>query len=298
MKKVLSLVIVLALALSLFVACAPAAAPESPSPEASESVSAPESTEPTEAPSESAELVKIVVGASPAPHAEILEAIKPLLAEQGYDLEIVEFTDYVQPNLALEDGSIDANYFQHVPYLDYFNTENGTKIASLAAIHFEPLGIYAGKTASLDALADGAQVAIPNDGSNEERALLLLEASGLIKLKEGIGVHATIKDIVENPKKLNIVELDAAQIPRSLQDVDIAVINGNFAIEAGLNAATDALAREEVGSLSATTYANIVAVREGDEAKPELLALAAALQSDAAKTFIEDTYKGAVVPVF
>lgn len=298
MKKVLSLVIVLALALSVFTACAPAAAPESPSVELSESASESVSTEPTETPSESAELVKIVVGASPTPHAEILEAIKPVLAEQGYDLEIVEFTDYVQPNLALEDKSLDANYFQHVPYLDDFNAEHGTKIVSLAGIHFEPLGIYAGKTATLDALANGAQVAIPNDGSNEVRALLLLESAGLIKLKEGVGVKATIKDIVENPKDLKIVELEAAQIPRSLQDVDIAVINGNYAIEAGLNAATDALDREKADSLSATTYANIVAVREGDEKRPELVALAAALKSDTAKKFIEDTYKGAVIPVF
>ncbi len=298
MKKVLSLVIVLALALSLLAACAPAAESASLSPEASESASESASDEVSESPSASAELVKIVVGASPTPHAGILEAIKPVLAEQGYELEIKEFTDYIQPNLALEDGSLDANYFQHLPYLENFNAENGTKIVSLTAIHFEPLGIYAGKTASLDALADGAQVAIPNDGSNEERALLLLEASGLIKLKEGIGVHATIKDIVENPKNLKIAELEAAQIPRALQDADIAVINGNYAIEAGLNAATDALAREEVGSLSATTYANIVAVREGDESRPELQALAAALQSDTAKKFIEDTYAGAVVPVF
>lgn len=304
MKKVLSLVIVLALALSLFAACAPAAVSESPSESesasesASTSESASASAEPSATPSASAELVKIIVGASPTPHAEILNAVKPVLAEQGYDLEVVEFTDYVQPNLALEDGSLDANYFQHVPYLDDFNAENGTKIVSLAAIHFEPLGIYAGKTTSIDALADGAQVAVPNDTTNEARALLLLEANGLIKLKEDAGLAATVKDIVENPKNLEIVEIEAAQIPRSLQDVDIAVINGNYAIEAGLNVATDALAKEAADSLAATTFANIVAVREGDEKRPELVALAAALQSDAAKKFIEDTYKGAVVPVF
>ncbi len=303
MKKSLSLLIVTVLALSvLLAACAPAAPAVTETPEAT-----PEATEaPTEAPeatpeaTEAPELVKIVVGASPAPHAEILEAIKPVLAEQGYDLEIVEFTDYVQPNLALEDGSLDANYFQHVPYLDDFNAENGTSIVPLVAVHFEPFGIYAGKTASLDALKDGAQIAVPNDTTNEARALLLLEAQGLIKLKADAGLKATINDIEENPKKLKIVEIEAAQLPRSLADVDIAAINGNYAIEAGLNAATDALAREEVGSLSATTYANILAVRAGDEGREELKALAAALTSDVVKKFIVDTYaEGAnVVPVF
>ncbi len=243
------------------------------------------------------ELVPIVVGASPAPHAEILEAAKAILAEQGYDLQIKEYTDYVQPNLALDSGDLDANYFQHYPYLEQFNQERGTKITSAAAIHYEPFGIYAGKTASLDALADGAKVAVPNDATNEARALLLLEAQGFIKLKEGVGLNATKNDVVENPKKLDIYEIEAAQIPRSLQDVEIAVINGNYAIEAGLKV-SDALAIEDAASIAATTYGNIVAVQEGHEKDDAVLALVDALTSDTVKQYIEDTYEGAVVPLF
>ncbi len=296
MKKFLSLLIVTLLSLSLLAACAPAAeTPEEPA--APETSAAPDATEAaSEEPAP--EPVVIKVGASPAPHADILEAIRPVLAEQGYELEIIEFTDYVQPNLALEDGSLDANYFQHVPYLDDFNAENGTSIVSLAAVHFEPLGIYPGKTVSLDALADGAQVAVPGDTTNEARALLLLEAQGLIKLKDGVGLEATVTDIVENTKNLNIVEIEAAQLPRSLPDVDIAVINGNYAIDAGLNATTDALAAEDPSSVAATTFANILAVRAGDEGREDLNALAAALLSEISKKFIEDTYQGAVVTVF
>ena len=297
MKKFISLLIVTVLTLSLLAACTPAAPAGTPAAPAATEEPAPVATEaPTEEPV--AEPVVIKVGASPVPHAEILEAIKPVLAEQGYELEIVEFTDYVQPNLALEDGSLDANYFQHVPYLDSFNAENGTNIVSLAAVHFEPLGIYPGQTASLDALVDGAQVAVPNDPTNEARALLLLEAQGLIKLTEGVGLDATVTDIAENPKNLKIVEIEAAQLPRSLPDVDIAVINGNYAIDAGLNAATDALTAENSASIAATTFANILAVRAGDEGREELKALAAALLSETSKKFIEDTYQGAVVPVF
>jgi D-methionine transport system substrate-binding protein len=302
MKKILSLLIVTVLALSLLTACSTAAPAASETPAATPEVSEAATPAATEAATpeatEAPELKTIKVGASPTPHAEILNAIKPLLAEQGYDLEVVEFTDYVQPNLALEDDSLDANYFQHAPYLDEFNKENKTNIVSLAAIHFEPLGIYPGKTASLDALADGAKVAVPNDTTNEARALLLLEAQGLIKLKADAGLNATVKDIAENPKKLDIVELEAAQLPRTLADVDIAVINGNYAIEAGLNAAADALAKEDPTSLAATTFANILAVRAGDEGREDLKALAAALTSDTARKFIEDTYAGAVVPVF
>lgn len=297
MKKFLALVVVVIMGLSLLAGCAKTEPSESPS----ESVS----TEPSETVSEATEtesltpeLVKITVGASPTPHAEILAVVKELLAAQGYDLEIVEFTDYVQPNVALADGSLDANYFQHQPYLDQYNAENGTDLVSLTAVHFEPLGIYPGKTTSLDALQDGAQIAVPNDATNEARALLLLEAQGLIKLKEGIGVNATVNDIAENPKKFDIIEIEAAQLARSLQDVDIAVINGNYAIEAGLNAATDALASEAADSLAATTYANTLVVRSGDESRTELQVLAAALTSDEVRTFIEETYGGAVVPVF
>lgn len=245
----------------------------------------------------SAELKEIVVGASPAPHAEILNAAKEVLASKGYELKIVEYTDYVQPNNALDSGDLDANYFQHKPYLDSFNEQNGTNLVSAGAIHYEPFGIYAGKTASLEELPDKATVLVPNDVSNEARALLLLEAQGLIKLKDGVGLEATKNDIVENTKNLDIVELEAAQLPRSISDGDIAVINGNYAIEAGLKV-SDALATEDSQSLAATTYGNVVAVREGEESSDATKALVEALTSPEVKQFMEETYEGAVVPLF
>lgn len=243
------------------------------------------------------DLEKLVVGASPAPHAEILEAARDLLADKGYDVEIVEYTDYVQPNNALESGDLDANYFQHLPYLESFNKENGTNLVSAGAIHYEPFGIYAGKTTSLDELQDGATIAVPNDTTNEARALLLLEAQGLIKLKEDAGLTATKNDIVENPKNLQLYEVEAAQLPRVIGDVDVAVINGNYAIEAGYKV-SDALAVEASDSLAATTYGNVVAVRAGEENDPAIQALIEALTSDEVKAFIESTYDGAVVPLF
>lgn len=246
--------------------------------------------------SEAKELVKFTVGASPAPHAEILEAAKPLMAEAGYDLVIKEYNDYVQPNMAVESGDLDANYFQHLPYLEQFNVEKGTDLVSAKTIHYEPFGIYAGKTASLEELKDGAKVVVPNDTTNEARALLLLEAQGLIKLKEGAGLTATKKDIVENAKKLDIIESEAAQIPRALQDVDIAVINGNYAIEAGFKV-SQALATEDSKSVAAVTYGNVVCVKNGNENNPAVLALIEALTSDTITKYIEDTYEGAVVPL-
>lgn len=237
------------------------------------------------------------VGATPVPHAEILNAVKDKLAKEGIDLKVVDFTDYVTPNLALADGELDANYFQHKPYLDTFNEENGTHLVSAGAIHYEPFGIYAGKSDSLDELADGAEVLVPNDVTNEARALLLLQDQGLLTLKEDAGLTATINDITENPKNLDIVELEAAQLPRSLQDADIAVINGNYAIEAGLKV-TDALAVEASDSLAAQTYGNVVAVREGDEESNKTKALMEVLTSDDIKEFIETKYDGAVVPLF
>ena len=243
------------------------------------------------------ELKKIIVGASPAPHAEILKAAKEVLAQKGYELEILEYMDYIQPNLALESSDLDANYFQHLPYLESFNAENGTKLVSAAAIHYEPFGIYAGKTTSLEELADGATVAVPNDTSNDARALLLLEAQGLIKLKEGADLTVTKNDIVENPKNLNLYEVEAAQIPRVVEDVDIAVINGNYAIEAGFKV-SEALAVEDSESIAATTYGNVVAVREGHEKDENIVALVEALTSDEVKAYIEETYEGAVVPLF
>lgn len=241
---------------------------------------------------------KIVVGATPSPHAEILEQVRDALAEKGWTLEIVEYTDYVQPNLALEAGDLDANYFQHVPYLDSFNEENKTHLVSAAIIHYEPFGIFPGKTASLDELADGAKVGVPNDTTNEARALNLLAAEGLITLKDGVGLLAAKTDIVENEKNLDIVEIEAAQIPRSLPDLDIAAVNGNYAIDAGLSVAKDAIALEDGESLGAQTYGNVIAVREGDEETDKTKALVAAIQSAAVKEYIEATYDGAVVALF
>lgn len=300
MKKSISIITAAVLAATALTACS-GSKPAQTSAEATESTVADtatqESTGETTAAETPAELKEIVVGASPAPHAEILEAVAPVLEENGYKLVIKEYTDYVQPNLALDAGDLDANYFQHYPYLEQFNEENGTNIVSVAAVHYEPLGIYAGKTATLADIADGAKVAVPNDATNEARALLLLEAQGLIGLTEGAGLNATKADIAENPKNLNILEVEAAQIPRSLQDVDIAVINGNYAIDAGLKVA-DALAVEASDSEAATTYGNILAVQEGSENDEAINALVEALSSDEAKTFMETTYNGAVVPLF
>lgn len=253
--------------------------------------------EETTAAEASGELEKIVVGATPSPHAEILNAAKDILKEKGFELVVKEYTDYVQPNLALESGDLDANYFQHKPYMDQFNEEKGTDLVSAAAIHYEPFGIYAGKTDSIDKLADGAQIAVPNDVSNEARALLLLADQGLIELKEGVELDATKNDIVKNEKNFKIVEVEAAQLPRSLGDVDVAVINGNYAIEAGLKV-SDALAVEDAKSVAATRYSNIIAVRAGEESSEKTKALVEALTSDTIKKFLEDTYGGAVVPSF
>ena len=239
----------------------------------------------------------ITVGASPSPHAEILEAAKEALKAEGYELKVVEYTDYVQPNLALESKSLDANYVQHLPYLENFNKERGTKLVSVAAIHYEPFGIYAGKSKDLKSLPDGAKIAVPNDVTNEARALLLLADQGLITLKDNTDINATKQDIVENPHNIEIVEVEAAQVPRSLQDVDFGVVNGNFAIASGLNVA-DALATEAADSVAAKTYANIVVVREGDENSEKTQALVKALTTAEIKQFIENKYQGAVVPIF
>ncbi len=240
----------------------------------------------------------IKVGATPVPHAEILEAIKPILAKEGYELEIVEFTDYIQPNNAVESGDLDANYFQHITYMNSFNAENGTHLVSVANIHYEPFGIYAGKTASLEALADGATVGIPNDPTNGGRALLLLQEQGLITLPEDAGLEPTALDIVDNPKNLKIEELEAAQLPRTLDSLDVAVINGNYAMEAGLTVA-DALAIESAQGVAAEAYGNVLTVKEGNENNDGVKALIKALQSDEVKTFIETTYAdGSVQPIF
>ncbi|SCI52538.1 29 kDa protein [uncultured Eubacterium sp.] len=244
------------------------------------------------------ETKKIVIGASPSPHADILKVAKKELKKEGYELEIKEYSDYVQPNTALESGDLDANYFQHKPYLDDFNKQKKTHLVSAGTIHYEPFGIFPGKTKTLKDLKKGATVAVPNDTTNEARALLLLQDQGLIKLKDGAGLTATKKDIVENKKNLAIKEIEAAQIPRSLKDVDIAVVNGNYALEAGLKVNKDALATEDADSIGAKTYGNIVAVKKGNEKSDATKALVKALKSDAVKKYINDKYDGAVVPLF
>ena len=239
----------------------------------------------------------IKVGASPSPHAEILEQIADVVEEKGYTLEIVEYNDYVLPNTATDEGDLDANFFQHGPYLENFNKENGTNLVSVAAVHFEPLGLYSASITELSELKDGAIIAVPNDATNEARALLLLEANGLITLKEGVGVNATVKDIEENKLNLEIKEIEAAQLARSLQDVDAAVINGNYAISGGLKV-SDAIVVEENTSIAAETYANVLVVKEGHENDEKIKVLIDALLSEEVKTYIEENYDGAVVPVF
>ena len=243
------------------------------------------------------ETKKIVIGASPSPHADILKVAKKELKIEGYELEIKEYSDYVQPNTALESGDLDANYFQHKPYLDDFNKKKKTHLVSAGMIHYEPFGIFPGKTKTLKDLKKGATVAVPNDTTNEARALLLLQDQGLIKLKDGAGLTATKKDIVENKKDLAIKEIEAAQIPRSLKDVDIAVVNGNYALQAGLKVNKDALATEDADSVGAKTYGNIVAVKKGNEKLAATKALIKALKSDTVKKYINDKYDGAVVPL-
>ena len=301
MKKTFGVVTAAVLAAASIAGCSGNKAAETTAAETTAAASsAAETTAETtteETTASSGELQKIVVGASPAPHAEILKAANDVLKEKGYELEIKEYVDYIQPNLALESGDLDANYFQHLPYLESFNKENGTNLVSAGAIHYEPFGVYAGKTTSLDELQDGATIAVPNDTTNEARALLLLEAQGLIKLKEDAGLTATKNDVVENPKNLQLYEVEAAQLPRVIGDVDVAVINGNYAIEAGYKV-SDALAVEASDSLAATTYGNVVAVRAGEENDPAIQALIEALTSDEVKAFIESTYDGAVVPLF
>jgi len=293
MKKLVSLLLVSVLALGL-VACGQPAAntPASTVPSAAPS-EAP--SNPTEAPTD-APLVTLKVGASPAPHAEILEAAKEAMAAKGYDLEIVEFTDYVVPNEAVESGEIDANYFQHITYMDDFNAQRGTHLVSVGAIHYEPFGIYAGKTASLDALADGATIGIPNDPTNGGRALLLLQEQGLITLPADAGLQPTVLDVQDNPHNYQIEELEAAQLPRSLDSLDVAVINGNYAIQAGLKVA-DALAVESAEGTAGVAYANVLTVKEGSENNEGIQALLEVLQSDEIKSFIDNQYAGAVVPV-
>ena len=295
MKKLISATLAATLALSV-AACGSSAS----STEAASTESTAASSEAAESTAETSELAgtTLKVAASPTPHAEILNVAKDILAEQGITLEVVEFSDYVQPNLVTESGEVDANYFQHTPYLESFNEENGTHLVSVGAIHYEPFGIYPGKSNDLSNIADGATIAVPNDTTNEARALQLLAAQGLITVRDGAGLTATVNDITENPHNLQIEEIEAAQLPRTVQDVDFAVINGNYAMEAGFSVGKDALATEDASSEAAQTYANVLVVKEGNENNPAIQAMLKALQSDEVKNYIDQTYDGAVVAIF
>ena len=240
--------------------------------------------------------VTIKVGASITPHSEILEQAKPILAEQGINLEIIQIEDVVTPNTGLAEGSLDANFFQHQPYLDDFNSENGTDLVSVGAVHYEPFGIYAGKVKSLAELPDGVTIAVPNNTTNEARALLLLQQEGLLTLKDGVDIKATINDIASNPKNLQFKEIAPEQLVKALPDVDVAVINGNYAIEGGLKV-KDALAVESDQGVAAKTYENILVVQKKDENNEAIKKLIEVLQSDEIRTYIENTYGGAVVPI-
>lgn len=297
MKKLLAAALAAILLLAL-TACSAAPAGNTPAP--AQETPAAETT-----PEIEGELKVLRVGASPAPHAQILEFVKPMLLEQGIDLQIEIFTDYVLPNTALEAGELDANYFQHGPYLEEFNESRGTHLISAAAVHFEPLGIYAGRSSDLTQIADGAEIAVPNDPTNEARALKLLERYGILTV-DPEAENATAQDILENPHNVRIIETEAAQVPRTLEDVDFAVANGNYALEAEITDRSVTLtdengetvyATEDASGEQAQTYANILAVREGDASREEIQALAEALTSDETREYIVSTFGASVIPV-
>lgn len=308
-RKALALVCTLALGAALLTACGsePAAAQPETQAEttaqvqdtAAEESAAEATTEAdTEAAGETAEVEAkgtITVAATPVPHAEILEAAKELLAAKGWTLEVTEFTDYVQPNEVVESGDIDANYFQHINYLNSYNEEKGTHLVNAGEIHYEPMGIYPGKESDLAVISDGAEIAVPNDTTNEARALLLLQEQGLIKLNPEAGIAATVLDITENPHNLKIVELEAAMVARTLPDVAFGVVNGNYALQAGLSTA-DAVAQETESSEAIQQYVNVIAVKEGNENNEGIKALVEVLKSDEIKNFINENYQGSVVP--
>ncbi len=302
-KKVLASVLTAVLAVSVLSACGSSSTSTDASAEAStEETAAEESTEAAAEETTEAEeaadgdLTVIKVAASATPHAEILEKAKDLLKDKGYDLEVTVFDDYVQPNLVVESGEFDANYFQHVPYLDSFNEEKGTHLVVAGKIHYEPFGIYPGTKSSLDDLADGDTIAVPNDTTNEARALLLLQDNGVLTLKDGAGLEATVNDIVDNPLNIKFEELEAAQIPHVIGEVALAVMNGNYALEAGFSVSKDAIAYEKSDSEAAKTYVNVIAVEEGNEENDAIKALVEVLKSDDIKNYINETYDGAVIP--
>ena len=282
MKKFLTLALALALSLSL-TACG--------------GNDTADTTETEDGGDTATETVTLKVAASSTPHAEILEQVKPILAEQGIDLQVTEYSDYPIQNTVVDEGEEDANYFQHTPYLEQFNAENGTDLVSAGKIHYEPMGVYAGKTDSLENLADGATIAVPNDATNEARALQLLAAQGLIEINPDAGLNATPNDITSNPKNLEFTELDASMIANTIEEFDLNVINSNYALQAGLNPAEDALVSEDADSDAAQTYANIIAVKAGHENDPAIVALVNALHSEAIQDFINTTYQGSVLPI-
>ena len=290
-KRVTAVILTAALAVASLAGCGNTATSE-PAAEATGSTDT-AATEAAE--STSTEDKTITVAASATPHAEILEQAKSILAEQGWDLQVTVFDDYVQPNNVVESGEFDANYFQHQPYLDSFNEENNTHLVSVGGIHYEPFGIYPGSKNDLSKLEKGDDIAVPNDTTNEARALLLLQDNGIIKLKDGAGLTATVNDIAENPYEINIVELEAAQVARA-KDAAFIVLNGNYALEAGFTVSKDALAYEKSDSEAAKTYVNIIAVKEGNENNEGVQALVTVLKSDEIKQYINDTFDGAVIP--
>lgn len=312
MKKILSAALAAVFAASLLTGCGSSAAPaqteaasqaegneagKEAAEESSEKAGEASSEADADAAStEAQEAVSIKIGASPSPHAEILEKAKDALEKEGISIEIVTYNDYVQPNLAVDQGEIDANYFQHQPYLDDFNKENKTNVVSVGKIHYEPFGIYAGKSDDLSNIADGAQIAVPNDTTNEARALLLLQDNGIITLKDGAGLTATKQDIVDNPHNVDILEVEAAQIPRSLDSVDFAAMNGNYAIDAGFKP-SDALVQEKSDSEAAQTYGNVVAVAEANKDQEWAKKLVEVLKSQEISDFIAETYEGGVIAI-
>lgn len=286
MKKILGLTLAFALAAAFVTGCS--------SEQTSQSSAASTDTEAAE--TASVEPTTIKIAASPTPHAEILKQAASILEGEGITLDILEVEDVITPNTGLVDGSVDANYFQHQPYLDDFNKENDTDLVSVGAVHYEPFGIYAGKCTDLSQLSDGAKIAVPNNTTNEARALLLLEQEGIIEVDDNAGIGATVNDITSNPKNVEIIEVDPGQIARSLPDVDLGIINGNFAFDAGLSA-NDALAVESDQGIAAQTYANIIVVRSEDAENPAILKLVEVLQSQEIQDYITNTYEGAVVPI-
>lgn len=299
-KKTLVSTVALLIGLTSLAGCAGAVPQSAPAAQGQEEAAAPEESSETTANAGSLDIKPgngetIKIAASPVPHAEILAKAAEILKDYGYTLDIVEFEDYVQPNLVVESGEFDANYMQHVPYLNSFNEEQGTHIVDAGDIHYEPFGIYPGTKKSLDEIADGDRIAVPNDTTNEARALLLLQDNGIIKLKDGADLTATVNDIAENPKNIEFVELEAAQVARVVNEVEYVVLNGNYALEAGYSVGKDSIAYESSDSVAAKTYVNIIGVLEGNENSDKIKALVTVLRSDDIKQFITDKYDGAVI---